>query len=276
MSGELKEYAFRFSRVRELVGAPAFGPRARLKLAYVYLTRGSTRGTVGIPFDGTTLYLDRSQLASDWETLRENYLPRKQPYLTEYEGATVLDLGGHKGFFGAWAISMGAEAVVSYEPELTNFSRLAATAAQARAGGKRWEVHRAAVARSPGERTLYVSEESWTHSLLPPAVVGDGEGHGTQLVEAVAIGEVLAAAREASPQRLVVKVDVEGAEQDLIVGDSSWALADEIFCEAHDLASRDAVVASLGGLGFVQVRDHEQVLHLKRSEDVGRAVLARA
>ena len=42
----------------------------------------------------------------------------------ECRGRIVLDVGAHKGYFGAWALSQGAALVVSCEPERSNFARL--------------------------------------------------------------------------------------------------------------------------------------------------------
>ena len=42
----------------------------------------------------------------------------------EWRGRIVLDIGAHKGYFGAWALSQGAALVVSCEPESSNFGLL--------------------------------------------------------------------------------------------------------------------------------------------------------
>lgn len=264
MAETLREYAFAPRRVVELIRSPAFSNAARLKLAYAYSTRGLHGGGVTVPFEGTALFLDRRCLASDWETLREMFLPRYQPYATAYQDAAVVDLGAHKGYFGAYAFSLGAAAVISFEPESANFAALDATAGKLRRRGRHWEVHRAAVARHAGRRTLHVSAESWTHSLLPAQTFAPTTEVGTEDVEAVAIAPVLRDARERFAGRMIVKVDVEGLERELIEDERSWALADEVFCEVHDTASRDAVFTALELLGFELAREWFSVLHLKR------------
>jgi FkbM family methyltransferase len=275
MGETLRDYVFARRRVVEFIRSPAFSTAARCKLAYAYLTRGLHRGGVTVPFEGTTLYLDRRRLASDWETLREMFLPRYQPYATAYRDATVIDLGAHKGYFGAYAFSLGAAAVLSFEPEPSNFAALDATAAKLRRLGRHWDVHRAAVARDSGTRILHVSAESWTHSLLPAQTFSPTTELGTEEVEAVAIGPLLRAARERFAGRMIVKVDVEGLERELIEDEPGWALVDEVFCEVHSADLRDAVSSALESLGFELAREWFSVLHLKRVAPTHRDALLR-
>jgi predicted RNA methylase len=56
----------------------------------------------------------------------------------------VLDIGAHKGYFGAWALAQGATAVVSCEPESENF-RLLSRAVAANDRRAAWEVDRVAL-----------------------------------------------------------------------------------------------------------------------------------
>jgi FkbM family methyltransferase len=263
MSDALRAYAFTASRMRELVRAPAFGFHAKLKLRYAYATRWKRTGIVAVPLGVATMYVDRAQLASDWETLRENFVPRKQPYATDYAGAVVLDLGAHKGFFGTYALTEGAEAVLSFEPEETNFACLSATAASARSAGKDWEVQNAAVARQGGLATLRISPESWTHALEPST--GDAPGDRFETVTVVAVADALeAAAVRASGRRLIVKVDVEGAEDEIFAGQAAWELADEVFCEMHAPGSAELVDAALTTFGLARSGEHEGVVHWTR------------
>ena len=45
-------------------------------------------------------------------------------YRTDYRDAVVLDIGAHKGYYGAFALLEGAREVHSFEPEPTNFGLL--------------------------------------------------------------------------------------------------------------------------------------------------------
>ena len=70
-------------------------------------------------------------------------------YATDYDGVVALDLGAHKGYYGAYAVTHGARAVVAYEPESTNLVVLEQTADNYRDSAN-WTIHHAAVAARPG------------------------------------------------------------------------------------------------------------------------------
>src|SRR2546427_381411 len=75
-----------------------------------------------------------------------------------------------------------AGAVVSYEPEPSNFAFLERSAGAFARGGGDWRVHRCAVGAEEGEATLHVSSESWAHSLLTPT-----DGGAASRAEKVAV-----------------------------------------------------------------------------------------
>ena len=56
-----------------------------------------------------------SRSSGSWRTTRTP---------TDYAGAVVLDLGAHKGYFGAYALARGARLVISFEPETANLELL--------------------------------------------------------------------------------------------------------------------------------------------------------
>jgi hypothetical protein len=45
--------------------------------------------------------MQQRRFTSDFATLREVFLPRKNAYRIDYRGAAVLDIGSHKGYLGA-------------------------------------------------------------------------------------------------------------------------------------------------------------------------------
>jgi len=69
----------------------------------------------------------------DWETLK--WVLVDEAYPTDYAGAVVLDIGAHKGYFGAFALERGARTVISFEPESRNFELLERCAASYREQG---------------------------------------------------------------------------------------------------------------------------------------------
>lgn len=156
-------------------------------------------------------------------------------YELEYRGAVVVDVGAHKGAFGAYALERGARAVISYEPEETNYGYLEACAKPF--STTLWRTHRAAVGSKAGTAELHVMGVSWGHALSP-SERSDAEV-GVQQVPVVAMTDVLAEASEvAGRDRLIVKVNVEGAECDVVLGTpaASWEQAHAVLMEVHSWA----------------------------------------
>ena len=191
-------------------------------------------------------------------------------YGNDFHDSTVIDIGAHKGYFGAYGLMHGAKRVFSYEPECENFEFLNQTARSFRSRGHDWETRRAAVAASNGEVELRVDPNSWAHSIasLGPSSLTPRED--IQVVDGTAMTEVVSSAAESSGgDRLIVKIDAEGAECAIILQTpiESWQRVDEVFVEVHDFAACTSteLVDHLvrAGLGLVDVRFG--VLHLTRS-----------
>jgi FkbM family methyltransferase len=175
-------------------------------------------------------------------------------YEADFRGALVVDVGGHKGYFGAYALLEGAAEARSYEPESRNFAALELSAATF---GPRWIAHRAAVGSTSGAVELHVSAESAGHSVVHEEHEGERRVLGSESVEMVAMRDVLEAA---APHRgrLIVKVDAEGSECDIVLGTpvDMWRKVDHVFLEVHEFAtctSRD-LVDHLGAAGLRVVR----------------------
>jgi FkbM family methyltransferase len=147
----------------------------------------------------------------------------------------VVDVGGHKGYYGAFALHAGAAEVRSFEPEARNFAALQRAAASF---GERWLVHQAAVGAAAGQVTLHVSSESAGHSIVHEESDGPRRTLGGQQVPLVATSDVLESAQRPDA-RLIVKVDAEGAECDIVLGTpiAAWRAVDVIFLEIHDFAA---------------------------------------
>jgi len=257
--------------IRELIGAGPFGVPGRMKLTAISATRWNRHGRAGVALrDGGKVFLSRSTLASDLETLREIFVPRKNPYGADYGGAVVVDIGAHKGYFGAFALLGGARCVVSYEPASENFALLERAAASFRRRGLQWETRQAAVGEESGSGVLSLSAESWTHSLharLPPS--GPAQRVSSEVVSVVAGREVLDdARRRASGDRLIVKIDAEGAECEICrAAASAWDPVDELFVETHDSApcTVDDLLAEPRRSGLAPVENRGLVLRLTRT-----------
>ena len=194
-----------------------------------------------------TLYFGRDSFAVDRIAYFGIFL--QGWYGADYRGATVIDIGAHKGYYGAFAMLEGAKEVRSYEPEAANFEALQRAAASF---GDAWIVNNRAVSDKAGEVVLHVNIESAGHSIVQE----DSEKRptiGSQTVTVVPMADVLEdAGRDGG--RLIVKVDAEGAECDIVLGTpvELWRGVDEVFLEVHDFApcSTDAIVDHLTQAGL--------------------------
>jgi hypothetical protein len=117
---------------------------------------------------------------------------------------------------------------------------------------------------------LSLSAESWTHSLharLPPS--GPAQRVSSEVVSVVAGREVLDdARRRASGDRLIVKIDAEGAECEICrAAASAWDPVDELFVETHDSApcTVDDLLAEPRRSGLAPVENRGLVLRLTRT-----------
>jgi FkbM family methyltransferase len=159
---------------------------------------------------------------------------------------------------------------VSYEPENQNFAFLE-MARRRRPDDGRWTAHRLGVGRTPGRAPLYVSDESWSHSLYPDLASTSGpQVAPTQEIEIVTLSSVLAEIEDAHPGvPVVLKVNVEGAAADVVLGASVAEL--EAVTEAHidhetgshyNLAE---VLEHLGAAGLTDLtRTNGHNYHLRR------------
>jgi FkbM family methyltransferase len=187
-------------------------------------------------------------------------------YRSDYRDRVVVDVGGHKGYFGAYALLHGAKAVLSYEPEESNFAFLERAADSFRARGLDWRTVRAAVGAREREAELIVMRDSWSHSLHAGS---PEETQGFQKVRVISIRDVLEQA-QALAGPILVKIDVEGLECEIVLGvaKQAWASVDELFVEVHPFApcTSGEVVAHLE----MRASMENGLLHLIRSAPPAR------
>lgn len=244
------------SEIRRALRATSMPVRARCDLVTLALAkRVALPAEWPVHLPSSVVYLSRQSLQEDTAILYE--VLEQEVYRSCYEGAVVVDVGAHRGYYGAYALWRGARAVFSYEPEAHNFASLTRAADLCRRRGREWQTHQAAVSSTEGHATLYVTKESWTHSLLDGVAATD-----TQDVPVVAMADVLSLASDAAhpPAPLIVKLDCEGAECPIILDTppSAWERVAELFLEVHVWAacSRSALVANLNraGLSYAETR----------------------
>lgn len=256
----------RLARAVRRAGLP-FGARVGL-LRLEVARRRRPRGTYALPFGRATVHLSHGDYEVDWKSLA--FVAVDDAYVGDYEGAVVVDIGAHKGYFGAYALLRGARAVTSYEPESANFALLERSASSARERGLAWETHRRAVGVVRGEAELHVMGASWGHALHPPERFAAHEV-GVERVEVEALADVLVAAVDrARGARVIVKVNVEGEECPMLLGtpDAVWDGVDELYVETHPWAACGAaeLAAHLASAGLTRVESaHPSVLRLRRA-----------
>jgi FkbM family methyltransferase len=162
------------------------------------------------------------------------------------EGEVFYDVGANVGFFSlAGARHVGpAGAVYAFEPVPENAAAIRASAGLN--GLSNLEVVEKAAGRTSGrDRLLLVEDLSWSHL--------ESQGwhprtRDTLEIEIVAIDELVAAGAMRPPQ--LVKIDVEGAEIDVLEGMRATIEQHRpaIVCELHDTAA--AFVETMERLGY--------------------------
>jgi FkbM family methyltransferase len=239
--------------------------KTRSRLLYLEAERRlRRRAAYELPLGDVTVYLSVDDFEIDWKSLA--FVVVDEAYAGDYEGAVVVDIGAHKGYFAAYALHRGARAVVSYEPEAANSALLERAAG---AHGGRWLTKRAAVGAEAGEAELHVMSASWGHALHPPDDFARYE-IGVQRVAVEPLAEVLRDARDrAGGARVVVKVNIEGEECPLVLGTSAaaWDGIDELYVETHPWArcTADELAGHLEPSGLRRsVSAHPAVLRLRR------------
>lgn len=256
------------SRLAHALRHGALPPKTRAGLLRIELARRiRPRAAYALPLGAATVFLSHADFEIDWASLA--FVAVDEAYAGDYRGAVVVDVGAHKGYYGAYALERGARAVVSYEPETANFGLLERAAAAARS---RWDTHRAAVGAERGEAELHVMGASWGHALQPPEAFAQYEV-GVERVRVEPLADVLAhAVALAGGARVIAKVNIEGAECPAILGTepSAWGGIDELYVETHPWADcgADELALHLEPAGFTRRESsHPAVLRLVRAAE---------
>jgi FkbM family methyltransferase len=227
--------------------------------------RTRRREAYALPLGAATVYLSLDGYEIDWASLA--FVVLDEAYAGEYDDAVVVDVGAHKGYYGAYALLRGAYAVVSYEPEAANYALLAKAAT---ALGRAWQARRRAVGATSGEADLHVMGASWGHALHPPEMFDQHEV-AVERVEVEALADVLAGAvASAGGRRVIVKVNIEGEECPTILGTppAAWEGVRDLYVEIHPWAccGAEELARHLEAAGFARgASAHHTVLRLIRS-----------
>jgi FkbM family methyltransferase len=210
---------------------------------------------------------DGENCAVDFQVFAQIFLDKVYGKL-EFQDRIVIDIGAHKGYFAAYALMSGAKAVLSYEPEEVNFKCLARFAESATFHGLAIQIFQAAVSEVDGEVALYLSPESWSHTILQHRGFSPNTG---LRVRSYSLTNILRKTEaEFSGQELILKVDAEGVEGSLLVKtpDEYFASVKEVVFEYHAFGGYDlrTVLERLEYLGFEYVASAKDAdLHHVRS-----------
>jgi FkbM family methyltransferase len=196
----------------------------------------------------------------DWKAFTEIFGTLQ--YSARFRDARVLDVGAHKGYFGALALAEGATVVLSFEPALRNYEALERTAGRL---GDRWHVRNAALGASEGHGTLLLDSTPWAHSLVEverPA--------GEQIVSIVTLEQALAALPRRG-SRTIVKVDAEGSECDILARSEALEPVDVLLVEWHSSArcTIEELKRTIESAGLVLTREVTGAMTFER-RDVAR------
>lgn len=197
------------------------------------------------------------------------------------KGDAVLDVGANIGVAAAYfATECGAGVVHSFEPVKPIFEQLRKNLSHFPA----CVPHPYGLSSAPGTQTITYYPESWALSGTHADPIAERErakriflnlGADDRTVEEGLRGRFSTAELPGEFRTLsealrsesvdsvdLLKIDVEGAEQDVLAGieDADWPSIHQVVAELHgDPAEREAVVGMLEGRGFDAIVDQDAI-----------------
>jgi FkbM family methyltransferase len=177
---------------------------------------------------------------ADIRIINEIWLARcyeQDPRIVPHNGWTVVDVGAHKGIYSARVLHLAPNThVFSYEPDPDNFACLQANV------GRRATIRNAAVGSDGGVATLYrVPEHGGLHTIVAERARARGRLDAPLEVKKVSLHQVVGEAHHVD----LLKLDVEGAEYDLILGSQPGVFdnVDRVVLEYDAVRSDDPSVS---------------------------------
>jgi FkbM family methyltransferase len=237
---------------------------------------GLTQRYTAIPVPGGKVYVGDESPLIDVTTILDIW--EEDMFPADCAGRVVIDIGAHKGYFGAWALAQGAQAVISCEPQSENFGalRLSRLTNVRRLA---WQVNQVAVGSAPGRARLFLSNESWAHSLYPHMTGAQASeaSEASEDVEVTDMRSLLALAKTLRPgSEVVVKLNVEGAAGDVLFAVQPSELTSVVeFHLDHEPGSPhsiEAILDHLAAAGLTEVHVHrKQLFIIKRTTGTAMA-----
>ena len=164
-----------------------------------------------------------------WEVFRDRSYRR---HIEESRAGVMIDLGANIGLVTLdWATRLKAITIHAYEPHPATFATLAANIAANHLSGS-VRVYNEAVSGHPGALVLQTHESSVLASAYGKA---KSDGSSNIRVPAISLDQVVARCVGQGPINLV-KMDVEGAEADILEGAAPQTLEKvrQFVLEYHD------------------------------------------
>lgn len=190
------------------------------------LTQIETRPKRDLPSLKFQIRPDTTDIKVIDEVIHRNSYQKRSIDFFIGEGQSWLDLGGNIGTFAVLALSLGAQKVICYEPEPENFELLSLNLRLNDFELGRYQLHQSAVsaegANEPIE--LYICRgdyNKYRHSLIKI------RGRPTIKVDCVSLDQV----RKAYPEINAIKMDIEGAEIEILEKYDNWWGIDKLVFE---------------------------------------------
>lgn len=139
--------------------------------------------------------------------------------LQQAKVSVVLDVGAHHGRFASSLRRMGFEArIVSFEPQTAAYSVLRSAAQH----DPLWEAHQYAIGSETSDRTLWLSANEMSSSLLPMNArhvnaAPDSAYKGSEVVGVRTLDDVVADLAHPA-DRFCLKMDTQGYEMEVLKG----------------------------------------------------------
>jgi FkbM family methyltransferase len=187
---------------------------------------------------------------------RDAYARRRQRLLQSERVDVVLDVGANTGQYATLVRNHGFSGrVISFEPVAESFAKLEAWST----ADPSWTCHRLALAREDGEREIHVSEDRVSSSFLP---LKDSFSEQTPRLRYVTHETVQTARLDTlrsrvfgADERVFLKLDVQGLEQDVLEGaPETLPQVAGVECELSVLSIYDGQTLLSDLVGFLAAR----------------------
>ncbi|MDR0471417.1 MAG: FkbM family methyltransferase [Nitrososphaerota archaeon] len=180
-------------------------------------------------------------------------------YEYDYQGKTVLDVGGFEGESAVFFWSRGAKKIVIYEPVLEHHPVICENI---RLNNVNAEIHSEGIGDGDGERVVAYDKTDWGFGL---------ETEGSQNRLNIKIKDVSKVIVESGAD--VAKFDCEGAELSLVsVSKETLRKLEYVIVEFHTRQIRQQLIEKFKSSGFTVHRDSDNggnnditVIHFKRN-----------